>query len=166
MQGLGRTFDVCSGIVAVNLGTAANTGHRLHMRNYETVAIVACFNNGTAAEAPTITLQEHNANTSGTSANLAVISEYYKKEEASLDGDETWTRVTQTAAATITNADWDDANQVLVVFEVEAASLSAGYEWLSVNIADTGTAQVGCVLYIPHGLKIQARPDSLAQPNA
>lgn len=166
MYGLGRIFDVCTGIVPVNIATAANTGHRLHMRNYETVAIVVCLNNGTAAEAPTITLQEHTANTSGTSANLAVITEYYKKEEASLDGDETWTKVTQTAAATITNADWDDANQVLFVVEVEAASLSAGYEWLSVNIADPGTAQVGCVIYIPHGLKQQYAPSSLPQPNA
>jgi hypothetical protein len=60
------------------------------------------------------------------------------------------------------------ANQAMVFFEVEAASLSAGYEWLSVSIADPGSGGtiLGGVLYVMSGLKIQRRPDLLAQPNA
>lgn len=165
MRGLGRIFDVGVGIVPVDLATAANTGKRVHMRNYETLAVVGYLNNGTAAEAPTFVFQEHTAATAGTSADLDVVTEYYTKTEAALDGDEQWVEVTQ-AAGDITNADWDDANQVLFVAEIEASSLSAGYEWISVNVADTGTAHVGAVLYIMHGLKIQRRPDLLAQPNA
>jgi hypothetical protein len=164
---LGYDLDVCLGIQAVNLATAANTGARIHLRNYDAVTVVFLKATGGAGEAPTLTLQEHTAATSGTSQNLAVIEEYYKKEDTTLSGDEAWERVTQAAAATITDADWDDANQVLAAFNVQSQSLSAGYEWISVNIADVGTtAQIGAVLYIPTGLKIQRRPDLLAQPNA
>jgi len=165
-NGLGHTFDVLSCIVPIDLATGANTGHRIHMKNYDKLAFVAAFNNGTAGEAPTITLQEHTAKTGGTSTNLVEIDTYWKKEEAQLDGDETWTKVTQTAAATITDADWDDANEAIVVFEVGADQLSSGYEWLSVNIADTGTAQVGTVFAIGHGLRQQRTPANLPQPNA
>lgn len=165
VNGLGRLFDVGTGIVPVDLATAANTGHRLHLKNYGGVAVVACFNNGTAGEAPTIVFREHDAATSGNSQDLDVVDTYYKKEEAELDGDETWTKVTQTAGD-ITDADWDDANEVLVVAEIQATQLSDGYEWVSVNIADTGTAQVGAVLYIMYDLAVQRAPENLAEPNA
>ena len=167
MQALGRLFDICSGFVPVNMATAANTGHRLHLRNYAGVAFVFFKGAGGAAEAPTITVQEHTANTGGTSRTLAAITEYYTKSEASLDGDETWTRVTQAAAGTITNADWDDANEVLLAFEVQAAALSADCAWISANVADVGTtAQLGALLYLPYQLRYPQRPDGLAQPNA
>ena len=53
------------------------------------------------------------------------------------------------------------------MFEVDAAMLSDDFEWLSVNIADPGAGGTipGAVLYIPHGLAIQRRPDLLRQPN-
>ena len=170
--GLGRLFDICSGIpVVADLAAGANTGHRLHLRNYDGVTVV--FHKGVASagtDTVTPTLQEHNAATGGTSQNLAVIDEWYMKSEASLDGDETWTRTTQTAAATIslTNAVLPAANQGIVVFEVLGEQLSAGFEWISVNIADPGAGGTipGTVLYIPHGLKYKRRPDLMPQPNA
>lgn len=168
IEALGRVFDVCTGIVPIDLAAGANTGHRVHLKNYDGVAIVLFFNNGIAAEPVVATVQEHNAASAGTSQSLAVIDHYYVKSEAALDGDETWSAVTQSASATITNADWDDALEGLVVAEVQAASLSDGFEWISVNIADTGAggAHVGAALYIPYDLKVQRAPENLAQPNA
>lgn len=170
MNGLGRIFDICSGIAPVDLAAGANTGHRVHMRNYETLAVVLFKGVASAGtDNVVVTLQEHNAATGGTSQNLAAIDEYYIKAEASLDGDETWTRFTQAMAATISLAGATyAAQQVVAAFEVGAPSLSAGFEWLSVNIADPGSGGTiqGSVLYIPHDLKIQRRPDRLAQPNA
>lgn len=171
MNGLGRIFDIGSGIpVVADLAAGANTGHRIHMRNYESLAVV--FNKGLASagtDTVTLTLQEHNAATGGTSQNLPTIDEFYVKSEASLDGDEAWVRNTQAKAATValTGATYATL-QALVVFEVEAASLSAGFEWLSVNIADPGAGGTipGAVLYLAHDLKVQRRPDRLAQPNA
>ncbi len=171
MQGLGRIFDIGSGIMPVaDLAAGANTGHRVHLRNYETVAVVflkAAASAGT--DTVTLTLQEHNANTGGTSQNLVAITDWYMKTEAApMDGDEAWAEATQTAAATLalTNAILPAANQGIVVFEVEAGALSDDFEWISVNIADPGAGGTipGTVLYIPHGLKIQR--NLLAQPNA
>lgn len=164
--GLGRAFDVFTQIIPVDLADGANTGHRIHLENYDSVAFVYYTGIGTAAEAPTITLQEHTALTGGTSTNLVVIDEYYTKTEAVLDGDEGWEKVTQTAAATITDADFDDALQVLLVFEVDADQLSDGYGWVSCNIADPGTAHLGCMLAIGYNLRSQRTPANLPQPNA
>ena len=171
MRSLGYKFDICSGIpVIADLAAGANTGHRIHMRNYETVGVL--LHKGLASagtDTVVITLQEHTAASAGTSQNLAVITDYYIKSEASLDGDETWTETTQAAAATISLTGATYAGlQALVFFEVEAPSLSAGYEWISVNIADPGSGGTipGTVIYIASGLKIQRNPSLLAQPNA
>jgi hypothetical protein len=82
-----------------------------------------------------------------------------------------WTEQTQAAGATLTLADAGvvkSADQAIVFFEIEADSLSAGFEWLSVNIADPGSGGtiLGGVFYIPSGLKIMRNPPLLAQPNA
>lgn len=167
MNGLGRIFDISQGINVVDLAGGAVTGARIHLRNYETCAIVVFKEAGADAEPVVFTLQEHSASSSGTSQDLAVITEWYHKTEATLDGDETWTRVTQAAAATFSQASGDSDTQSIIVVEVEAASLSAGFEWISVNSADVTTAgQLGGVLYIPHGLKIMRQPNLLAQPLA
>lgn len=167
MNGLGRIFDIGSAFAPVDFNTAdAATGHRIHMRNYTGIACVLFKGAGTAGADPTITIREHTAATGGTSADLAVVTEWYYKEEAALDGDETWTRVTQSAAATAVSLTAAESEGIYVV-EVEAASLSAGYEWISFNIAATvANAQLVSGLYIMHGLQIQRRPDLLAQPNA
>ena len=164
--GLGADFDVGSQIGPVDLQDGASTGHRIHMMNYGAVTFIGYLGVGTAAEAPTFTLQEHDAATAGTSANLVVIDEYWQKEELALDGDETWTRVAQTAAATVTDADWDDANQVLVAFKVRGEQLTDAFEWVSVNVAQPGTAHIGTVIAIMHDLKVQRSPQNLVQPNA
>lgn len=167
MRGLGRLFDVCHGIAPVDMAGGAATGARLHLRNYETVTVVIYKEAGADAEPITFTLQEHDALTAGVSQNLAVIEEYYHKTEATLDGDEPWVEVTQAAAATVAQASGDSDMQALIAFDVEASSLSDGFEWISVNSSDVTTAgQFGAVLYIPHGLKIQRQPNLLAQPNA
>lgn len=167
MKGLGRIFDIGSAFAPVDFNTAdAATGHRVHMRNYGAIAMVLYKGAGTAGADPTITVQEHNAATGGTSQNLAVIDEFFYKEETALDGDETWTRVTQAKAATAVSLTAAESEGIYVV-EVDAAMLSAGFQWVSFNIAATvANAQLVSGFYIMHGLMIQRRPDLLAQPNA
>lgn len=167
MHGLGAVFDIGSAFSPVDFNTAdAATGHRVHLRNYESIALVLFKGAGTAGADPVITVQEHTAATAGTSASLAVVDEYYYKQEATLDGDETWTRATQAAGATVTNDTWAEAEAIVVV-QVDAAALSAGYEWISFNIAATvANAQLVSGFYIMTGLKMKRRPDLLAQPNA
>jgi len=174
MRLLGRSLDLAVGINPVaDLAAGANTGKRVHLRNYETLGVLF-FKNPASAGTDTvvITLQEHNANTGGTSQNLAAITDwYYKSTAAALAGTEQWTEVNQAAAATLSLADAGPikaANQAMVYFEIDAPMLSAGFQWASVNIADPGSGGtiLGGVFYCLGDLKIQRRPDLLAQPNA
>jgi len=174
MRGLGFSVDLAVGINPVaDLAAGANTGKRVHMKNYDSLGVLF-FKNAASAGTDTINikLREHTANTGGTSQDLAAITDwYYKSTAAALAGTEAWTEVTQAASATLALADAGAvkaANQAMVFFEVEAASLDAGYAWLSVDIADPGSGGtiLGGVFYVLSGLKIMRRPDLIAQPNA
>lgn len=168
MEGLGRLFDVSIGIAPVNLTTAANTGKRVSLRNATGCTILVVKGAGTAADDPVLTLKQHTAATGGTTANLAVVDHYYLKNEATLDGDETWTKVTQTASATITDpggAGTSAESEQLIAIEVSGAQLSDGYAYISLDIADVGAAaQLGAVVYILHDLAVQRAPQNLIAP--
>lgn len=172
MRGLGNTYDFTTGINPVaDLAAGANTGKRVHLRNYDSVEIVFFKNAASAGtDDVVLTLQEHNAASAGTSQNLAAITDWYRKSVASpLLGTETWTETTQAAGATLTLAGATFAtHQMIVVIPIESGALSAGFEWISVNIADPGAGGtiLGGLFYHMNGLKIQRRPDLLAQPNA
>ncbi len=173
MRGLGRIFDLAVGINPVaDLAAGANTGKRIHMRHYDTLGVLFFKNAASAGtDTVTITLNEHNANTGGTSQVLAAITDwYYKSTAAALAGTEAWTEATQAAASTLalTNAVLPAANQAMVFFEIESGALSAGFEWLSVSIADPGAGGtiLGGAFYITSGLKMPRRPDLMPQPNA
>jgi hypothetical protein len=178
MRGLGNVFDLVVGINPVaDLTAGANTGKRVHLRNYQTCGFLFFKNPASAGtDSVVLTLQEHTAASSGTSQNLAAIGDYYYKSTASaLAGTEAWTEASNLSGgvpqATLTLSNTSvvpAANQAMVFFEIEADSLSAGYEWVSVNIADPGSAGtiLGGLFYVLSGLKIMRRPDLLAQPNA
>ena len=71
-----------------------------------------------------------------------------------LDADEVWTKVAQTAASEITDpggATTSAEEQQIIVIEVDLATLDIanGFKWISLNCADTGTnAQLGAALVI------------------
>lgn len=173
MRGLGNIIDACVGLNVAALGTGTQSGKRIHMRNYQTLDVI--FIKGPASagtDTVTLTLNNHTANTGGTSTALAAITDYYyKSAAAALAGTEAWTEVTQAAASTIALSNAGivpAANAAIVAFSVEADSLQDGYQWLSVDVSGlTSTNTIpATVLYIPSGLKIMRKPDLLAQPNA
>lgn len=166
-NGLGYIFDIGSAFTPVDFNTSdAATGHRVHMRNYQNIAFVIYKGAGTAGADPVITVQEHTAASAGTSTDLAVITEFYKKTETTLDGDETWARVSQAAAATANLGLTTAEEETIGVFQFTADQLSAGYEWISCNIAATvANAQLVSGLYILTGLRIMREPTLLANLN-
>lgn len=168
MQGLGFAFDIGSAFTPVDFNTAdAATGHRVHMRNYDAIAFVLFKGAGTAGADPVVTVQEHNAASAGVSQNLAVITEFYSKTETTLDGDEVWARTAQAVAATANMGLTTAEEEGIHVVQFEAGNLSAGFEWISCNIAATvANAQLVSGLYILSGLKIMREPTLLAQLNA
>lgn len=166
-EALGRLFDISAGVVPVDL-QSAQTGKRVSLRNAGGCTIVVFKAAGTAGDDPTVTLKQHTADTGGSSANLAIIDHYYLKTETTLDGDETWTKVTQSAAATIADpggAGTSAESQQIIVIEVNGTSLSDGYDYISLDVADTGSnAQLGCVLYLLRDLNVQRTPANLVAP--
>jgi hypothetical protein len=167
VRGLGMDFDICPAIIPIaDLAAGANTGKRLHMRNYGGVAIVGfmgAVSAGTDTFVPDV--QEHDASVNGTSQDLNVVTEWHIKNEATLDNDEAWTKVTQVAASevSLTGATYA-ASQLILVIQVDASDLSDGFEWISVDLADAGVGgtRAGAFLYIPYGLKVQRAPALLA----
>jgi hypothetical protein len=165
-EGLGRLFDLSAGIVPVDSQTAAMTGKRVSLRNAAACTVVVFKAAGTANDDPVLDLQQHTAASGGASADLDVIDHFYIKQEATLDGDETWTRVAQTAASEVTLNATSAETQMIVAIEVMGTSLSDGYDYISLDIADTGSAgaQLISVLYILHDLQVQRAPTNLIAP--
>ncbi len=165
-EGLGRLFDLSIGFAPVDMQTAANTGKRVSLKHAGAVTIVLIKAVGTAGDDPVLTLKQHTAATGGTSANLAIIDHYTIKDAVALAGTETWSAVTQAAAATITDpggAGTSAEHQQIDAIEVRAAQLSDGYAYVSLDVADVGgNAQLGTVLYILHDLAVQRKPANLA----
>lgn len=160
MRGLGYVFDIGSAFTPVDFNTSdAATGHRVLLRDYQSIAFVLYKGAGTAGADPVVTVQEHNASSGGTSQNLAVITEFYSKTETALDGDEVWVRTTQAAAATANMGLTTAEEEGIHVIEFEADQLSAGFKWISCNIAATvANAQLVSGLYILSGLKVMREP--------
>lgn len=169
MERLGYHFDIGTTVVPVDAAAGAQTGVRTHLRNYDAVAFVCLL--GAAAsgvEDVTFTLREADAATGGTVQDLATIDHYYRKAEATLDNDETWTKVTQAAGAGVTVAGASFATQqVIIAIEVSADELSDGFEWVQINVTDPGTvARLVAVVPVMHDLAVQRAPQNLANPNA
>jgi hypothetical protein len=167
MRALGNLYDITNQWIPVaDLAAGAQTGARIHLNKHESVTFVVfmgAVSAGTDDFVPDV--QQHTASSSGTTGDLDVITEFYIKFEATLDGDETWTRVTQSAASevTLTGATYA-AHQAIVVFEVDGTQLSDGYEWISIVMADPGSGgtRAGCALAILNKPYTPARPDRLA----
>lgn len=173
IKALGKDFDICHAVAPVaDLAAGANAGARLHLRNYGGVAVVGYLAVASAGtDTFVLTLNEHDAASSGNSQVLAAITEFQIKAGASttLAGTEQWVRTTQAAASTVSLTGATYTGKALIVaFQVDSQQLSDGFEWISVSQADPGTGgtRAGAYFYLPYGLAVQRRPDLLPQPNA
>ncbi len=167
MRALGRLFDLSIGWSPVDAQTA-QTGKRVSLRGATGCTVVVIKAAGTAGDDHSYDLKQHTAATGGTTADLDVIAKYWLKNETTLDGDETWTEVSQTAASEIVEAGGAgtsaESEQILVI-EVDAAMLSDGYTHISLDSGGEGSnAQLSTCLYVLHDLHPQRAPASLANP--
>lgn len=154
LAALGKDFDLSVCIAPYDSQSGASTGKRIAMKPCRGIGVLIQKAAGAGADVVVPILYEHTAYTGGTSTLLATITKYWIKDETTLDGDEAWTAVTQTASSTLTTS---SVLQSYIYFEVMAEQLSDGYTHISVNIADTGSAgtQPIAVVYIPFGLREQ-----------
>jgi hypothetical protein len=134
------------GVSPVDLNVAAVTGARIGMKKGDRLAIILQVGASTGAEVR-VTLRQHTAQVGGTSADLAVDNPYFHKVGAATS----FTKVKPTSPAALYNLDSILAsNAGVVVFEVLAEDLdvNANFSHVSVDIADSTAAKLGCVLYV------------------
>ena len=131
----------------VDLNTAAVTGSRVSMKNAKRCAFIVSVGAGTTTSAHTFTLRQHDAATAGNSKDLSVANPYYHKIGAAT----VFTKVEPGSAAAAYDLHSILADSAsIVVFEVLAEDLDRtnGYAWVSVDIADSGGAQLGSVVAV------------------
>jgi len=134
MEGLGRIFNVVHEASGVHIPLKGASG--------------VTFFSFLAAGTQSVTLKESKAGAS--EQNLAVIDKIYKAP--GIGG--TWTKVTQTAAATYDHS--TDATNDMIAIYVDATQLSDTFDSVEMTAA-TGT----CVAVI-HDLVVQRVPENLA----
>lgn len=140
--------QIVSAIVPVDLSGAANAGDWVNLENYGRCVVVVFKGAGTAGDDPVITLQQATDN-AGTGAKDLDFTAVWSKIGAQT-GIGTFTKTTQAAANTYTDATSAEA-QGLFVVDIRAEQLDAanGFTHLQLSIADVGAnAQLGAALYI------------------
>ena len=146
--------QIVSGFVPVDTQSGANVGDVVSLKNYNRLTVIFFKAAGVANDDPVLTVEQGTDVAFGTAKNLATIDEYWKKE-GTLTAIGEFTRVTQSAAATVTLSATSAESQGLYVFEIDAADLdnANGYDCVRVTVADTGAAgaQLGAMLYILSG---------------
>jgi hypothetical protein len=159
---LGRHFDIACALSVVDLNAAANTGNRIYLGNAGVCTFVIFADASSDGADLNIDLQEHDAAADGTSQDLDIITSWFKKDETTMDGDESWTKTTQSAGSEIAALGGSAEVENLWVVEVRPEQLSDGFEWVSINIEDVTTAaKYGGALAILSDLKSQRYPTSL-----
>ncbi|MHC4687600.1 MAG: hypothetical protein ACYTEW_25320 [Planctomycetota bacterium] len=148
-----QTHDIIEGWPVVDLQTGANTGDSISLKNWEGCAVVFISSVGTAADDPTLTLEQSTTITAGSEKALNFTVIYRKQAATSLASTGTWTRTTQTAANTYTEATSAEQDLIWVV-DVKTDELDAanGYDCIRATVADVGgNAQLGYLFYVPYG---------------
>lgn len=168
MEALGRVIDIAPGVAPEDMGSGGATGKRVSLRDAGGVTFIVAAGVASAGTDPFVaTLREHDAATAGNSADLAVIDHYFVKSHATAIEDETWERVEQSAAAAVTLAGATYAAQELIlVIEVEASSLSDGFDYVSINLSGPTSTNTkpSVVAYGLRDLAVQRAPQNLPAP--
>jgi hypothetical protein len=147
---LGNKVDIVEGFPAVDLSAGANSGDYISLKNAERVTVVFVSGVGTAGDDPTLTLQQAQ-DVAGTGAKDFDFTNIYTKQAAvSLAAVTAWTKVTQAAANTYTNATAAEQSLIWAV-EIDPNELDVenGFDCIRATVADVGNnAQPGYMFYM------------------
>lgn len=154
-QEIFEVIDIVPGFTPVDMSTGANNGLWVNMALIHRVGIVLFKGVGTAAQDPTITLNQATDNLGTGSKALSSITRARTKSGATLTQTTlaTETIVTQAAASTFTVA--GSANQIAIwMLEIREGDLDVanGFNHIQAAVADVGAnAQIGALFYIAAG---------------
>lgn len=168
MHPLGNLLDIAAAVVPADLQTYV-AGDWISLKGYQGVAIVFFKAAGTAADDPTLELQQATAVAGTGVKDLDGFVDIYKKQGAALSAVTGWTKVSQTADEDFVGDGTSAEEQGLYVAYIPAEMLDVanGFDCLQANCKDVGTnAQIGCLLYILIGPRYGDAPANLPSPIA
>lgn len=142
-------LDLVSGIVPINLGSARSSDV-MSLKNFHRVAIVFFKAAGSASEDPTLTVLQASS-VAPSNAKALNFTEIWTKQ-GTLTAVGTWTKTTQAAGNTYTNATASE-NEAIWVIDIKTDDLDVdnGFDCIQVTIADAGsTNQLGALLFVGH----------------
>lgn len=159
--------QLVSGFVPVDMSAGANDGDWIILDKFRHVAIIFFKAAGTAGDDPTLTLEQA-TDVAGAGAKALNFTDIYRKQGAALTSIGQWTKTTQTASATFTDATSAEVQAIWVV-EFDASDLDVANDFVAIRarVADVGAAaQVGALLYVlseaRYGAKGASMPSAIA----
>ena len=169
---LGGLIDIVHAFRPIDLqgGTGQHvTGDFVSLKNWGRCICLFHSAIGTAGDDPTITLRQAKDNADGSGKALSIIDTIYTKQAATdLLSTGVWTKVTQAAGATYTEATSAEQEALWAVeVRVEDMDVDGGFDFLRMTVADVGTnAQLGAGYYILCDPKYPAAPANVISPLA
>jgi hypothetical protein len=161
------THDIKAGFVPIDMESGANTGDWVNLENWEGVAVVLFKAAGAANDDPVLTFAQATV-VAGTDTKALTKVAKYMKQEGTLASITGWTKVTQTAATTITTSATAAESQGIYVIDIKAADLDVdgGFKCVQMSVADCGSAgaQIGCAFYILYGPRFANDPTDRPDP--
>lgn len=154
--------QIVSGFAPIAL-TTARTGDVVSMKGYRRCLVVFFKGIGTAGQDPTITLAQGTDVAFGTNKALDFTTIYKKQDPTTLADVGQWTKVTQAAGNTYTDATSAEQEAIWAIdIKAEDLDIAGDYDCVRASIGDVGTAsQIGAVLYLLYDPVQLAAPENM-----
>ena len=144
-----ETHQVVSGFVPTESG-AAETGDYVSFKHYNRCTVIYFTDAGIGGDDPVLTFSQATTVAGGSDKPLSVVKTIHHKADADLTTIGINTKVTQTAAATYTDATHGELQKIYQIdVTAEELDVAGGFDTMRVSVADTGTTgQEAAMLYI------------------
>jgi len=142
-------LNIASGFLPVDMSGGANSADYVSIKGYNRIGVLPCKNAGTAGDDPTLTIQQAQ-DVSGTGAKALNFTTIFTKQDTVLTGVNSWTKNTQSAGNTYTDAtSAEDAALWYVEFRADELDVDNGFDCITASVADVGTnAQLGALMFL------------------
>lgn len=155
--------QIVSGFAPIAL-TTARTGDVVSMKKYRRCLVLFHKGIGTASDDPTITILQGTDVAFGTNKALNFTTIYVKQDPTTLADVGQWTKVTQSASNTYTDATSAERAALWAIdFKAEDLDIANDYDCIRASISDVGTnSQIGALEYILYDPIDMMAPESMA----
>lgn len=163
MSRLLERVQIVEGFKAVDLQAAANNGDYVSLENYGGVLILFHSAVGTAGDDPTLTVQQAQ-DVAGAGVKALNFTRIDRKQAATdLSGTGQWTKTTQAAANTYTEATAAEQDLLWAVdIQADELDVDNGFDCVRATVADIGAnAQLGMLLYLLYDPRYPTAPENM-----